>query len=162
MRIQIIESANWADILRIQAQSYAADILEDEAVLRSKWASAPEHNVVCVDDHNTVLGYLLNHPWHTEEPPGLHENLEAGLPIKSWHLHDLAIAPLARGQGVANLLVQHVMDQVQRLQISSVSLIAVQGSTPFWSRYGFEAQAASSSVCESYGGEAIWMKRRFL
>lgn len=162
MRIQIIDSANWDQILRIQAQSYAADILEEEAVLRSKWATAPEHNVVCVDDHNTVLGYLLNHPWHNEEPPGLHENLQAGLPIKSWHLHDLAISPLARGKGVANLLVQHVMEHVQRMQVASVSLIAIQGSTSFWSRYGFEEQESLAATRDSYGSDAVWMKRRLL
>lgn len=160
MRIQIIESVHWADILRIQAQSYQSGILEDEAVLRSKWQSAPEQNVVCVDDHNTILGYLLNHPWHTDEPPGLHESLDAGLPVKSWHLHDLAISPAARGKGVAHLLVQHVMEQVQRIAVSSVSLIAIQGSTSFWSRYGFEAQTAAAASSDSYGDDAVWMKRQ--
>lgn len=150
---------HWADILRIQAQSYDADTLEEETVLRSKCQSAPHFNVVCLDENHRVLGYLLNHPWDDEEPPGLHETIQTDKAFKSWHLHDLAISPFARGKGVANMLVQHVITQLQTMPIESISLIAVQGSAPFWSRYGFTVQKTPAAVSASYGEAALWMKR---
>jgi predicted N-acetyltransferase YhbS len=54
-------------------------------------------------------------------------------------LHDLAVAPEARGHGVARTLFAAVHALARERGFASVSLVAVQGSDPFWARLGFRA-----------------------
>lgn len=157
LRILPVTETVWPDILRIQAESYPASILEDGEVMRSKWRVSPQTCAVCVDAEGDVLGYVLSHPWAGNVPPSLHQALASPADCRTWHLHDLAIGVAARGRGVAGRLVTHLLGQARQAGIEGISLVAIQGAETFWSRHGFTEKAESTAAFDSYGTAAVWM-----
>ena len=55
------------------------------------------------------------------------------------HLHDLAVAPYARGQALGDRLVARAFAAARTAGLTRLSLVAVQQSSAFWRRFGFAA-----------------------
>lgn len=112
--------------------------------------------------NETACGYLVSHPWHAGAPPALNSLLHC-LPPKAdtFYLHDLALLPAGRGTGAARTIVNSTMEHARKGGFSSVRLMAVNGSVPFWEHLGFvvedSVQAADSGG--SYGEDARMMAR---
>lgn len=102
-----------------------------------------------------VVGYVLAHPWPERTIPPLNK-VYASLPPRSDSLfiHDLALSPGARKTGLAQKLAQSVLQSGVELQLTSASLIAVQGSEGFWRRFGF-------TPCDRLNDDFIAAVRRF-
>ena len=109
-----------------------------------------------------IAGYVISHPWHLGEPPALNALL-GGLPeaAATYYVHDLALLPDARGSGAASWIVAQLVRHARDLNLPSLSLVAVNGSTPFWTKQGFAAMAAENcdSKLASYGADAHLMRR---
>lgn len=135
--IRSIRADDWSSIERIQAESYRAEVLETLDSLQSHWHVSPQTCLIAEADGD-VVGYLLAHPWPERAVPPLNKVYTA-LPDRSVSLfiHDLALSPQARKSGIARDLVQTVLRACQEMRLTSASLIAVQGSESFWSRFGF-------------------------
>ena len=107
-----------------------------------------------------IAGYVLSHPWHLGEPPALNVMLERiPSPGSTYYIHDLALLPEARGSGAGFLIVNELISHARELGLPSLSLVAVNGSMPFWERHGFEAATVQheSSKPSSYGEDARLM-----
>jgi GNAT superfamily N-acetyltransferase len=108
-------------------------------------------------------GYVLSHPWMSGALPALNHLLGA-LPehADTFYLHDLALLPQARGSGAADIAVDQLLDHALRQGFGTASLIAVNGSTRFWSRHGFAEAAADGLGAKlmSYEPSARLMVRR--
>jgi GNAT superfamily N-acetyltransferase len=109
-----------------------------------------------------LAGYMVSHPWHAGSPPAL-DTLLVALPEPpgTWYLHDLALLPAARGSGAGAAIVAALADQARRQGFSTLSLVAVGGSSGFWQRQGFSAadDPALSQKLASYGATARFMVR---
>jgi len=80
----------------VQEEAYTDIPHEAVDVLKSKWKASPETCFAYQDSDNKVLGYLLAHPWNSDEPPKLFETLPYSSAGDTLYLHDLAVSRSAR------------------------------------------------------------------
>ncbi|MCF6440606.1 GNAT family N-acetyltransferase [Pseudoalteromonas luteoviolacea] len=144
--------------MAIQNSSYHELDAENLEVLRSKYEISPDTCFVCLANNGAVLGYLLSHPWSGISPPKLFEPLNAPENSDHLYLHDLAISPDLKEQGLGRSLVLKLFEVARLKGICRISLVAVQGADSFWSRVGFY-EVAGVNVCSSYGENAVLMEK---
>jgi hypothetical protein len=130
---------------------------EEAAVFAERLRLCPDGCLV-LEGRQGVAGYLISHPWMLGQPPAL-DTLLGALPAAadSWYIHDLALAPGARGTGAAGRAVEHAAALGRGL--GSLSLISVGRSAGFWRRQGFVTAEAPAGKLASYGAGAAYMVR---
>lgn len=170
MTIPYIRNLTTDDLLTvhaIQASCYSAEFLEPVASFARKLEAAPSWSWLAQLD-GLPAGYLVGLPVaHLKSPdiPALAGT--ASLPLvrqaEGFYLHDLAVPPQHRGKGVAPALFAAALQQAQTQQVRQMMLVAVQGSTDFWSRFGFEASPHPAPELQrklrSFGDGAVFMTR---
>lgn len=121
-------------IMNIQSMCYPPDMNEHASIFHAMISASP-FCYVAVDAAKNATGYMLAHGWKTiEHPPELHSFSEEA-EAECIFIHDLAIHPGHRAQGLANRLVQTLMKDTDIL--GAHPLVAVNGSHGFWERHGF-------------------------
>jgi ribosomal protein S18 acetylase RimI-like enzyme len=55
----------------------------------------------------------------------------------TFYIHNLGVAPRCRGRGLAGRLVAVLFDLARAHGFLACELVSVQGSAPFWERFGF-------------------------
>ncbi len=130
---------------------------EDDAVLAERLALYPA-GCFGLDGPAGLQGYLISHPWHRGAAPKLNSLLGA-LPAAAdtFYIHDLALHPTAQGTGAAGTIIRRLL--AETAAFPRHALVAVNGSAPFWSRFGF--RPADGPDLKSYGGDAVYMVRAF-
>jgi GNAT superfamily N-acetyltransferase len=134
---------------------------EDDAVLIERLALYPEGCAI-LELKGVVSGYAVTHPWRYREPPALN-TLLGKLPHKptTYYIHDFVVMPETRGSGAGSALANAVIAHAQSLALPSVSLVAVNKSVPFWSRFGFEvvSEPLLHARLLTYDADARFMAR---
>ncbi len=142
------------------ATSVHPGLPEDDAVFAERQRLAPEGCWICEGDDG-ALGYVLSHPWTLDAPPALNSQLKA-LPARpdTFYIHDLALLPQGRGAGAAADIIGRLM-RIGR-SYPTMSLVAVNGSAPFWARFGFAAVDRPELAAKllTYDRQARLMVRR--
>lgn len=152
-------------LMRLQAVAYAGQpVLETEAFFANRLALAPQGCLAVVtaaygsaggQPAGTLAGYLISHPWHAGLPPALGVTLDT-LPADDacfWYLHDCAISPLWRGQGMAQRLLATAGRLGQAHGMRGLRLVSLGSAVRFWQRHGFvtlggdELTLPASGVC---------------
>lgn len=109
-------------------------------------------------------GYILSHPYAFKVLPAL-DSLLGSLPgdADTYYLHDLALLPSARGTGAAAMIVGDILRHARLSGFQNASLVAVNGSLPFWYKHGFRVVNAPelADKLKSYEGAARLMVKRF-
>lgn len=54
-----------------------------------------------------------------------------------FYIHDVAVGARYRGRGLATRLVEAMLDLARARRLPTSELVSVQGSAPFWQRFGF-------------------------
>lgn len=116
---------------------------EDMAVFVERQRRYPE-GARLLELGGVPSGYVLAHPWRHGELPALN-SLLGPMPADAdtFYLHDLALLPPARGTGAAAHGVDLMLRHARLAGFATASLVAVNGSAPFWSRQGFDVVAAT-------------------
>jgi ribosomal protein S18 acetylase RimI-like enzyme len=111
---------------------------EDAAVFAERLHLYPDGCYV-LGDGDEVVGYLLSHPWHERNPPALNARLGA-IPSRptTYFIHDIAILPSHRWKRKAQEVVATCAAQAMAQGLATLSLVAVNASTPFWQKRGFQ------------------------
>ncbi len=156
-QVRAVQDTDWPAIVAIQAQAYAPELLESEAALRAKAQMLPNLCSV-LEDAEGVRAYCLAHAWSAASAPSLHATSHQRIDGDNIFLHDLALQPSCRGLGYARLLLEDILAQARAANFRSFTLVAVQNSAPFWSRFGFVAD--ERSLPASYGEGAVFMSLR--
>ncbi|MXP24453.1 GNAT family N-acetyltransferase [Altererythrobacter indicus] len=108
------------------------------------------------------FGYAISHPWTRGRPVPLNQPLGA-LPEAAdvYYLHDLALAPQARGQGAGGMILNHLHEWARSQGLCAMVLVAVGNAGPFWEGQGFEPRMdeAMAQKLAQYGGPAIYMEK---
>ena len=109
-----------------------------------------------------IVAYVVSHPWRASNPPSLNTLLVA-IPSSpgTYYLHDIALLPGVRGLGYGEAILRRLITEAKDAGLTTMSLVAVNHSAPFWTRYGFAAMhdPAASEVLQSYGADAAFMVR---
>lgn len=110
-----------------------------------------------LDREGRGLGYLIAHPWHGGQPPVLDAPI-GHIPADAdrFYIHDLALAPEARGTGMAQAGIAILLEHARSAGFHRVALTAVNGAETFWEGQGFRAIANASA----YGQGSLAMERR--
>lgn len=158
-----MQAADVLDVLRIQSQSFTPDLIEDDAVMRHRFDTFGEHCFVARKDER-VLGYCLSFPWTKGDI--LPHNTPAGAvdAPDCFYLQDISIAPDARGQGLAGLMLCALYAHASDLGFTSISLVAVEQSGSYWDAQGFVeatdiAPEKLAYIKDNYGQGARLMMR---
>jgi GNAT superfamily N-acetyltransferase len=134
---------------------------EQQAVFADKLRLHPA-GALMLESEAGPVGYCFAHPWHAMQAPAL-DTLLGAIPAgaDAFYLHDLALLPQARGTGAGSAAVAILLAQATLLGLDVVSLVAVNGSIPYWSRHGFVTRntAALQAKLASYGADARLMVR---
>ena len=107
------------------------------------------------------VGYLVSHPWRSDNPPGLNMPLGA-LPVQPdcYYLHDIALLPSARGSGAGSAAMAFVEERARAEGLQVITLIAVNGADSFWAMQGFAyVEDAAGQGTRSYGAGSYFMQR---
>lgn len=156
MAVKEIQLNDWSAILQIQADVYVDVAPEPEAVMKSKWLASPTLCYVYKNPENTVLGYLLAHRWTSVTPPKLYQQTTPNQGDILF-VHDLALSPMAKGQGIGRLLVEQLLDSAKQQGLTRALLVSIQNTERFWQQFGFEV--APVVVSSTYGEGAVIMSR---
>lgn len=130
---------------------------EAPVVFAERLALAPAGCRV-LDGAAGLLGYAVTHPWTGGAPPPL-DALLGSLPTSpgAWHVHDIALDPVARGAGHAATILRALLGAAP---MRRATLVAIAGTGDFWARHGFEdAVAGDADALASYGSDARFMAR---
>lgn len=137
--IREITEGDWPAVDRLQRVAYPPEMLEGIETLQSLWRWSPRTCLMAEDSE--PLGYLIAHPWMAESLPPLNVILpEIPADSRTLFLHDLALAPAARGQGLAPRMVREILAIGRKMEWRDASLLSVQGSQRFWEKQGFIAR----------------------
>lgn len=151
-------------VLSVQADCYPPFYLEDASAFEAKLRLNPGGSwVVCRE--RQVVGYLVTVLTDELHIPSLNSD-SLGEPVRPHMLfiHDLALNAEARGLGLSNVMLASAFEYARCRAVSSIALVAVQGSSVFWSRQGFQACTPRHPVMQqrlaSFGPDALFMMRR--
>jgi ribosomal protein S18 acetylase RimI-like enzyme len=147
--------ADLAAVAALEARCHAPLPPEGEALFAERLALFPEGCLAATDGEG-LAGYAVAHPWRTGNPPALGQMLGA-LPHDAdcLHLHDIALAPRARGKGLVGAALLRLAAVARGHGLGAFSLVAVHGTGPLWQRHGFVAAGAAPA---SYG-DGVIMRR---
>lgn len=137
------------------------DFPEDDAVFVERLRLYPQGCRVFERD-GKIKAYVVSHPWLDGTPPALNELL-GKLPAapSTYYIHDIALLPGARGSGTAAKVVAALVKRARSERLTSLSLVAVNGSSGFWRRQGFVAASMPELAAKlrSYSDDAQFMIR---
>ncbi len=135
---------------------------EDHAVFAERFELYPD-GCATLELDGKPMAYALTHPWHYAEPPALNVMLGA-LPDdpSTYYIHDIATLPETRGSGAGSAVVDAIIAHAAETGVPNVSLVAVNGSVPFWSRFGFEVtdEPKVAAKLQTYDADARFMVLR--
>lgn len=156
-------NADLPAILRIQSRCYTAIVPESAQSMGAKLAASPATCFVA-QRAGDVIAYLLALPWRFDHPPHL-DAPDCVLPEEpdTLYLHDLAVDPAARGSGASQALVKAFLTVLAESGIGRASLIAIQGSAPWWEGHGFRAALTTPTLdarLAGYGSDVRYMSRQ--
>lgn len=152
-------------LMAVQAQAYGPQLIERAEVLASKLAAAPagqplSWGVAASAAPAQLLGYAIACPWHTSQTPQWNHCTQPLPPgqANAVYVHDIAISPAGRGQGLAARLLAHTLAQARAQGLAQAVLVAVQGAESYWQRQGFAPTSPGPDLA-SFGPGAVWMWR---
>jgi ribosomal protein S18 acetylase RimI-like enzyme len=138
------------------------DFFEAPEVLAEKLSLNPAGCFVSQGESG-IMGYVFAHPWRTRSLPALNRLIGA-LPASCdcLYIHDLALLAEARGSGAAQACVTLLAERAKADGFDRLSLVAVNGSIPFWQRQGFAVLEVPelSDKLAAYEPAARLMERR--
>lgn len=130
---------------------------ESPAIFAERLALAPAGCRVLTGG-GVILGYAVTHPWTGAAPPAL-DKLLGALPPRpaAWHIHDIALHPVARGAGRAEAVLRALLAAAG---LQRATLVAIPGTGDYWARQGFQdVPVADVAALRSYGAGARFMAR---
>ena len=158
--------ADLGAVLRLQSDCYGPDYVEPaEAFLTKLRATMPLQTcwgAFAAD--GALLAYAISLPVCADTLPALHAaDFRCPAQPTLLYLHDLAVSPQGRGQGLAQALLDQVQHRATLLGLARLGLIAVQDSASYWQRLGFAPLPALPAwlkkKLQSFGEAARYLER---
>lgn len=159
--VRAMQRSDLAAVMEIQQRCHVPDNIEDMTTLTTRLATVPDGSWVASTDRDGVQAYLVTYLSRLGQISALGAGFEPAVQPDCVYLHDLAVAPCAQGQGLAQRLLEQACRHARQHGLAHATLVAVQGSHGFWQRQGFAATSTTTeqaAVLSSYaGGPACYM-----
>jgi GNAT superfamily N-acetyltransferase len=160
--IRLMQIADLSAVVRLQDHCYADEFYESPQVVAKRLMLYPQSCwLACYQDK--VWGYLFSYPSRLGQINPLGAEFGQYEQANCLYLHDMAVSPDARGQGVATALLQQALTYAATLGLPYAALVAVQNSAAFWQQQQFSAvdrlSEPASIALTSYGKDAIYLAR---
>lgn len=165
-----MRAADLPAVLAVQAQCYGDALVESADALESRltlspatcWVaalSAPSQNG---QSSPALAAYLFTHAWPEASLPPWNGRLARDWPDTeplTWFIHDMAVAPIGRGTGLATRLHDAARNVAMHDGLRASRLIAVQSADTYWRRLGYAPLAADrhADKLAAYGEGAVLM-----
>lgn len=160
-QIRAMSDSDLQAVLSLQQRCYASAFHEPLAAFASKLQAAPGSCWVLPSTlPGELMAYLVCLPVAPGALPALHASDCPPPDEAAWlYVHDMAVAPEARGAGVAPQLLAQAHAWARLAGLKALALVAVQDSQPFWSKQGFQSvpDALPADKLASYGDGACFM-----
>jgi len=125
-------------IARLEAEAYLPSLHESDAAFVRLIELFPDGALGCFDEDG-LCGYAFGVPLTAGSTLKLRVPLERVPPgADTFYIHDVAVAARCRGRGVGRLLAARLIDVGRDHGFARFELVSVQGSAPFWERFGFQ------------------------
>lgn len=150
------------DLMRIQRSAYPPEFNESLDVF-SERLQVCSATAWVAEMSEKVCAYLMGHRSRLGSITALSDVFTPNPQGDTLYLHDLALDPIARGQKIANQLLQ----RAEKLSLAQgchyMALVSVQNTSGFWEKQGFasvgDLSPEQSRVLATYSGDAIYMVR---
>lgn len=165
-----MRAADLPAVLAIQAQCYGDALVESADALESRLTLSPATCWVAAlvtpsqNGHSgpALAAYLFTHAWPEGSLPPWNGRLARDWPETeplTWFIHDMAVAPIGRGAGLAARLHEAARNVAMTNGLRSSRLIAVQSADAYWRRLGYAPLAAGrhADKLAAYGEGAVLM-----
>ena len=154
-------AADLPAVLAVQAQCYGSALLEGADALASRLALSPTTCWVAASD-NKLAAYLFTHVWPAASLPpwnGLLARTWTDDDALTWFVHDMAVAPVGRGAGLAARLYEAARGAAIDIGLTTSRLIAVQSAGAYWRRLGYAPMdvGVHADKLATYGDDALLM-----
>lgn len=160
--IRLMQADDIPAIMKIQAQAYNELTQESEDVILARLQEVPDLAWVA-EDNLGVCGYLFSYRSSLGEITPLDGDFCPAATPDCLYLHDLAVSTRAGGRGIGPALVEHKLSLAKQDQLPYSALVSVQGSAPFWSRFGYkichDLTQQQRQTLATYAGVAVYMTR---
>lgn len=157
-----LQAADLPALMALQARAYGAAFVEPAAVMAQRLTITPHTVWGLFDAPGAMQAYLLAYRSVPGAVASLHQPFEPAPRPRALYLHDLAVHPEAKGQGLGPRLVATALALARAEGLEGLGLVAVQGSQAFWQRQGFvpgRLDEASQAGLAGYGEEAVYLWR---
>src|SRR4051812_18490252 len=136
-----LTAADLPQLHRLEAETYLPALHESDAAFLRLLELFPA-GAIGVFDGAELCAYAFGLPLRAGTVLALKAPLDA-LPADAdmFYIHDVAVGARHRGRGFARLLVDELLRRAQAGGFRTSELVSVQGSAPFWQRFGFERVA---------------------
>ncbi len=128
--------ADLAAICQLQDSCYTDALYEAPQLLQQRLASHPCSCWLAENADQQLLAYLFSYPSCSGYIAALGSPFKHYADAKVLYLHDMAVSEMARGSGLAQLLLCHAEAYAAALGLGTLALVAVQGSMTYWHKQG--------------------------
>ena len=149
-------------VLAVQAECYGPAMNESRETVFAR-LRAFSHTAWMAQGEQGACAYLVAYESRVGRVTPLGGVFQRSESVDSLYLHDLAVSPRLKGQGVGRRLVEHALQQARQAGLPYSSLVSVQDSQAFWGSFGYEPwielHPESQGALLSYGANACYMVR---
>lgn len=165
IHIRLINEADLDAIVAIQDSCYADELFENACLISRRLASQPQSCWLAENNEGEVLAYLFSYPSRNSQVAPLGSEFGYYADAELLYLHDMAVSHNARGMRLAPQLLAYAEQYAADLGFSTLALVAVQGSVPYWQKQGFEVLTLTGTTAlqalSSYTGQnAVYMQKQ--
>ena len=138
--IRVADPEDLPGVWQLQNRSYEVSLHEPVALFEAILSLSPATCFTASRDDD-LAGYLFTYP-----VPDGYGDFGKELPVvtgaeTTHYIHDLCVSPDQRGKGIARLLYDRMIESLDPIQVKRIVAVAVQDSTGFWQKCGFEVGA---------------------
>lgn len=148
-------------IMQIQAACYPAHFNEAAEVFAERIANYAHSSWLALRN-NQALGYLFTYPTQLGQVCKLGSGFSTSQAANCLYLHDMAVLPEAKGQGIASALLSTALQYGRQRKLRHSALVAVQNSATFWQKFGYSISSLESEQqmnLLSYGDQAHYLHK---
>lgn len=151
-----------AAIMAIQRECYPTALREDRLTIEERMAVAAEYCWVAEDEHG-IAAYLFAYPSTLGKITPLDGAFRIAREGDTLYFHDLAVLKRTAGTGLGSSLVDIALASAAAKGFAHSALVAVQDSSAFWGRMGYQAYEAlaedEQQNLQTYPGTPLYMAR---
>ena len=139
MDVRALTSADLAAVHALEAEAYLPSLVVSDAAFRRLIDLYPA-GALGAFDRDGLCGFIFGVPLRSGTTLDLQAPLDRVPPDADvFYVHDLAVAVRCRGGGVGSRLASQLLDVARSEGFTRAELVSVQGSAPFWRKFGFVA-----------------------